>query len=151
MILEPPTAEAKSFPTQKTRSDLARVLLADDHEPVLERAATVLRRHFEVIGTVTDGNMLVKEALRLRPDIIVADILMPGLNGIDAVRELRELGCEAKFVFMSVYRSPEFVKACLSVGASGYVTKDRMGVDLLHAIQEAQKDRQFISSSIADF
>jgi DNA-binding NarL/FixJ family response regulator len=149
MILEPPTVERQRSSKLKTHPALVRVLLADDHERVMERATAILQPHFEIVGTASDGKMLVQEALRLEPDVIVSDILMPGLNGIDAVRELRQRGCKAKVVFLSVYDSPEFLNACLSAGASGYVTKVRVGYDLVHAINEATQGRQFISPTIS--
>jgi DNA-binding NarL/FixJ family response regulator len=149
MILEPPTVEREPSKKKHTGSNHLRVLVADDHERVLQRTASLLEPHFEVVGTATNGKMLVKEALRLQPDVIVSDVLMPGLNGIDAARELRKLGCKAAIVFLSVYEAADFVNACVSEGALGYVTKARMGVDLVHAIQEASQNRQFISPSVS--
>ena len=103
-----------------------RVLLADDHVPLLEAASALLRSEFEVIGTARDGAELVAEALRLRPDVIVADITMPGLNGIEAARQLRDAGSSAKLVFLTVHTETEFVNECVGVGATGYVVKSRM-------------------------
>jgi DNA-binding NarL/FixJ family response regulator len=147
MILEPPTAERSS--SAKLKSDhRARILIADDHQPVLGRTACLLQAHFEVIGSVTDGKMLVQEALRLQPDVIVSDILMPGLNGLEAAHQLRERGCNAKFIFLSVYESADFVRASFSVGGSAYVTKARMGMDLVTAIKEVLQGRKFTSPSV---
>lgn len=147
MIVEPPTVEKLGSSTSKIKSPRPRVLVADDHQVVLKRVVSFLQNQFEVIGTATDGLMLIQEALRLQPDIIVSDILMPGVTGIQAAHQLREQGCKAKFVFMSVYESGEFVRACFDVGASGYVFKARMGTDLVIAIQEALLGNQFISGS----
>ncbi len=77
------------------------VLLADDHPPLLEAATAILKPHFDVVGIATDGAMLVSEALRLRPDVVVTDITMPVLNGIEAVSQLHESNFSATFVFLN--------------------------------------------------
>ena len=80
-----------------------RVLLADDHPALLEATTALLKRQFEVVGTAVDGASLVSEALRLRPDVIVSDITMPVMSGIDAVHELRELALSVKVVFLTIH------------------------------------------------
>jgi DNA-binding NarL/FixJ family response regulator len=122
-----------------------RVLLADDHSQLLEAASALLRPHFEVVGTASDGASLVTEALRLKPDVIVADITMPVLSGIDAVHQLHESGSCAKLVFLTIHSEEEFVKACLAAGALGYVLKSRMKVHLVPAIQAALAGATYIS------
>src|ERR1700727_3090454 len=97
------------------------VLLADDHPSLLEAASAILKPHFEIVGTATDGAMLVSEALRLRPDVIVTDITMPVLNGIEAVSQLRDSGFSTTFVFLTVHQREEFLKACLAGGQLGSV------------------------------
>lgn len=126
-----------------------RVLLADDHVPLLEAASALLRSEFEVIGTARDGAALVAEALRLRPDVIVADITMPGLNGIEAVRQLRDSGSAAKLVFLTVHTETEFVNECVGVGAAGYVVKSRMRAHLIPAIRAALAGAVYIYRSDA--
>lgn len=121
------------------------VLLADDHPPLLEAATAILKPHFEIVGTATDGAMLVSEALRLRPDVIVADITMPVLNGIEAARQLRESNFSPILVFLTVHAKEEFLKACLAEGALGYVLKSRMKTHLVAAIQAALKGESYIS------
>jgi DNA-binding NarL/FixJ family response regulator len=125
-----------------------RVLVADDHQLVLDRVVSLLESHFTVVGTANNGEMLVQEAIRLEPDVIVTDIMMPGLNGLEAARRLREAGTTAIFIFLSVYAREEFVNACLAEGALGFVAKARMGADLLRAISEVKSGRQFVSPSI---
>lgn len=125
-----------------------RILLADDHHPVLDRIVSILQPHFEVIGAVNDGGALVSEAQRLQPDVIVLDIGMPILTGIEAARELHEAGSRAKFVFLTVHQDPAFVRACFAEGGLGYVTKSRMGSDLIPAIHEALADNSFVSPSV---
>jgi len=121
-----------------------RVLLADDHTPLLEAASALLRPYFDVVGTARDGATLVREALRLKPDVIVADITMPVLNGIDAAHQLRESGSSARLVFLTVHSEGEFVKACMAEGALGYVLKSQMKANLIYAIQAALAGHAYI-------
>jgi DNA-binding NarL/FixJ family response regulator len=122
-----------------------RILLADDHPPLLEAASTLLRPHFDLVGVVTDGAMLVSEALRLRPDVIVTDITMPVVTGIDAVVQLHKSWSSAKVVFLTIHSEEEFLKACMAEGASGYVLKSRMKTHLVLAIDAALEGRTYIS------
>ena len=122
-----------------------RILLADDHLEFMEAEIAFLRPHFEVVGTASDGASLVSEAERLSPDVIVVDIIMPVMNGIDAVHKLVESGSTAKFVFLTINTGEEFVKACLKEGARGYVWKSRMKAHLIPAIHAALEDRPYIS------
>ena len=122
-----------------------RVLLADDHQPVLERVALLLEAEFDVVGVANDGRTLVNEAIRLEPDLIVLDIAMPVLSGIEAAHELQEARSRAKLVFLTVHQSPAFVRGCFAEGGLGYVTKSRMITDLIPAIHEALAERHFIS------
>jgi DNA-binding NarL/FixJ family response regulator len=124
-----------------------RVFLADDHAPLLEAETNLLLPHFDIAGTATDGETLVLEALRLSPDVIVVDINMPVLSGIDAVRKLIQSGSTAKFIFLTIYSNEEFVKACLQAGARGFVSKSRMKAHLISAIYAVLDDRSYISSS----
>jgi DNA-binding NarL/FixJ family response regulator len=122
-----------------------RVLLADDHLEFLEAEIAFLRPHCEVVGTASDGASLVSETERLNPDVVVADITMPVMNGIDAVHKLVESGSNAKFVFLTINTGEEFVKACQQAGARGYVWKSRMKAHLIPAIHAALEDRPYIS------
>jgi DNA-binding NarL/FixJ family response regulator len=124
-----------------------RVLLADDHSPLLEAATALLRPHFDVVGTAPDGAALVSEALRLNPDVIVADVTMPVLNGIDAVRKLVQSGSNAKFVFLTIHSSEEFITACRDAGARGFVSKSKMKAHLIPAIYAVLDDMPYVSSS----
>lgn len=124
-----------------------RVLLADDHVFVLERIVSILRPSFEVVGTVHNGRDLVTEAQRLQPDVIVLDLTMPMLTGIEAAHELRAAGSTVKLVFLTVHPEAEFVQACFAEGGLGYVNKSRLATDLVPAIHGALSGHQFISSS----
>ena len=128
--------------------DRPRVLVADDHSVLLERVLSLLRPRFEVVGTANNGRDLVAEAQRLQPDVIVLDITMPVLNGIDAAYELREVGSTAKLVFLTVHKQPAFVHACFTEGALGYVTKSRLAKDLVPAINDALSGHRFISPTV---
>jgi len=124
-----------------------RVFLADDHSPLLEAETDLLRPHFDIVGTAMDGEALVCEALRLNPDVIVVDITMPVLNGIDAVQKLVQSGSGAKFIFLTIHSSQEFIKACLDAGARGFVSKSKMKGHLIPAIYAVLNDMTYVSSS----
>ena len=94
------------------------VLVADDHSRLLARVLSILTPHFDVIGTVTNGSDLVAEAHRLQPNVIVLDIEMPILNGIEAAHELHETGSSARIVFLTVHQDQDFVDAAFSAGAA---------------------------------
>jgi len=122
-----------------------RILLADDHPDVLEKVTQLLEARYDVVGTVSDGQSLVNAVGRLNPDILVIDITMPILTGIEAAKQLKEGGCESKIIFLTVHADPDYVRACLAAGAFGYVVKARMKTDLLHAVQEVLAGHIFIS------
>lgn len=124
------------------------MLLADDHDLVLARVLSLLESSFEVVGTANNGRDLVAEAQRLLPDVIVLDITMPILTGIEAARELHEARSMVKLVFLTVNEDAAFVRACLAEGALGYVKKSRMATDLIPAINDALCGRCFISPSV---
>ena len=121
------------------------MLLADDHSVMLDRVRGLLSSSFEVVGAVTNGLEMISAGIRLDPDVIVADITMPGLTGIEAAQQLREAGCRARFVFLTIHIEHEFVDACVSQGALGYVLKSHMKTDLIPAIKAALMGRTFIS------
>jgi DNA-binding NarL/FixJ family response regulator len=122
-----------------------RILLADDHPYFPEMEERLLEPEFEVIGKVHNGQALFEEAMRLKPDVIVTDISMPILNGIEAADRLKESGCNSRVLFLTVHSDPEFVRRCLSAGAFGYVIKSRIGSELVPAIREALMGNIFVS------
>jgi DNA-binding NarL/FixJ family response regulator len=126
-----------------------RILLADDHLGFPRLVDSVLEPRFEIIGSVSNGRSLIDTAMKLHPDVIVTDISMPILNGIEAVVQLKKSGCESKIVFLSIHSDSDFVQACLSTGALGYVTKPRIAADLVHAIHEALAGRIFVSPGLS--
>jgi DNA-binding NarL/FixJ family response regulator len=127
----------------------ARVLLADDHSVMLDRVGILLSSSFEVVGAATNGQEMISAGIRLNPDVIVADITMPGLTGIEAAQQLREAGSRARFVFLTIHIEHEFVDACVSQGALGYVVKSHMKTDLIPAIKAALTGRTFISPLVS--
>ena len=122
-----------------------RVLIADDHPYFAETEIEFLEPMFDVLGTARDGAVLVVEALRLAPDVVVTDISMPRLSGIEAVRRLRELGSRAKIVILTVHSDEEFVTACMQAGALGYVHKSLMKTHLIPAIEAALAGSSYLS------
>ena len=128
-----------------------RVLLADDHSAFLERTAALLEPQFDIVGSVADGAALVSEALRLNPDVIVADITMPGLSGIDAAHRLRQLASTARIVFLTIHSEEQFVEACTAEGALGYVVKAHMKAHLIPAIQAALLGQSYICPFVSTY
>ena len=122
-----------------------RILLAEDHVGMLQAEVALLSPYFDVIGTAVDGAALVVEARTLRPDVIVTDISMPILNGIEAVHRLQKSGSTARFVFLTVHSEREFVEACMEAGALGYVQKSCMAHHLVPAIQAALNGQSYVS------
>ena len=127
-----------------------RVLLADDHPQFSELAETLLESTFEVVGKVGDGRALCDAAISLKPDLILTDISMPVLNGIDAVDQLHRSGCNSKIIFVTVHSDMDFVRSCLAAGAAGYVIKPRVALDLQCAIREVLSGHLFISPDVVE-
>jgi len=127
-----------------------RLLLADDHTIVIDGLRRLLEPEFELIGTVSDGEALVKSAVRLKPDVIVTDVSMPLLDGIEAARRLRNSGSCAKIIFLTMYSDVQVATEALRAGASGYVLKHSATDVLSHAIWEALKGRLFVSPRISE-
>jgi DNA-binding NarL/FixJ family response regulator len=128
--------------------DPVRVLLADDHEDFLAVAARLLESEFNVVKTVVDGQELLDEATRLEPDVLVLDISMPVLNGIEAARQLKAAGCKARIVFLTMHQDPDYVRTAREAGGLGYVVKSRLVSDLRLALREALAGRPFVSPAI---
>ena len=126
-----------------------RVLLADDHRIFLEGLKGLLEPEFDLVGTVEDGRALVKEAERLRPDVIVADISMPLLNGIEAVRQIKKSDHRVKVVFLTMHPDVNFAVLAFEVGASGYVIKHSASRELIAAINNVMIGRTYVTPEIA--
>lgn len=122
-----------------------RIILADDHKLVAEGIRGLLEPQFELIAVVEDGRALVEAAKALDPDLIVVDISMPLLNGIDAVEKLAKIGVRAKVVFLSMHRDIAYVKRAFAAGASAFVLKHSAPQELVNAIRYAVKGRSYIA------
>ena len=122
-----------------------RILVADDHCAVLESLVPILESQFTVVGTASDGKAAVEAEEKLRPDVVVLDISMPVMSGIDAARQMRRGGSKASIVFLTVHQDSDILAAATRAGGLGYVVKTRLKTDLILAIKEALEGRGFVS------
>jgi DNA-binding NarL/FixJ family response regulator len=122
-----------------------RILLADDQPMIYGAVASLLKPTYEIVACVGDGQALIRAAMRMNPDVIVTDISMPVLSGIEAANKLRDSGCTSRIIFLTIHQDLDFIKACFAAGALAYVSKARMRADLLSAIQEALVGHSFVS------
>jgi DNA-binding NarL/FixJ family response regulator len=128
---------------------IPKVLIADDHTIVAQGLELMLKESFNFIGTVTDGRALLEAAERLKPDVIVADISMPLLNGLDATRQLRSNGSTAKIVILTMHADPHLASEAFRAGASAFVLKQSAGEELVRAINEILQGRVYLTPLIA--
>jgi DNA-binding NarL/FixJ family response regulator len=115
---------------------------------MLERVARLLKTECDVVGTATDGQQALLAAYDLNPDVLVLDISMPVMNGIEMAHQLKREGIEIRIVFLTVHDDPDFAREALEAGALGYVIKPRIASDLLAAIKEVHAGRSFLSPSL---
>ena len=127
-----------------------RVLLADDLTAVLSAVATLLQDSFEIVGMASDGRIALDTALALQPDLVVLDISMPDMSGIEVARELKRRGCGSRIVFLTVHDDEDIRATCLAAGGQGYVLKVLMETDLIPAMNKALHGREFVSNSSGD-
>lgn len=127
----------------------ARIVVADDHPLTLEGVCAVLERNHEVVGTVTDGRALIEAAQLLKPDLIVLDISMPLLNGIDAARQIGKILPQTRLLFVTMHLSPPYVEAALDAGATGYVLKSSAREELLEAVESVLRGAVYVSPKLA--
>jgi DNA-binding NarL/FixJ family response regulator len=127
----------------------SRILLADDHTLFVEALQKVLEPEFELVGSVADGRALLGAAPRLEPDVILLDLSMPLLNGIDAAQQLRRIVPDAKLVFLSMHGDPTYVTEAFRAGASGYVLKRASAAELIQAIRAALRGQTYVSPMLA--
>ena len=127
----------------------ARILLADDHRIVAEGLRGLLEPDFELVGIVEDGRALLAAAEQLRPDVIVADISMPLLNGIDAVRQIKRTNEDVKVVFLTMHPDVTYAASAFEAGASGYVLKHSAPSELIAAIQSALRGKTYVTPLLA--
>lgn len=127
-----------------------RVLLADDHPLVCAGLAVLLaqQRDMEVVATVADGREAVRAARELAPDVVIMDVSMPGLNGIEAAEQIRDLGTEIRIVILSMHASAEHVYRALRAGAAAYLLKESAGREVVDAVRSAVGGRRYLSDGI---
>lgn len=121
----------------------ARILVADDHEEVRNKIVQLLKRQFDVLGAVCDGPEFLEAVDELKPDLCVLDISMPKMSGIEVAYRIKQSHSETKIVFLTLHDDFDFRAAALETGAEGYVTKARMGGDLIFAVKEVLAGRRF--------
>ncbi len=126
-----------------------RLLIADDHLLMLEGLRLMLEPEFEWVGSVEDGQALIRAAQDVKPDVILLDISMPILNGIDAASQLKTLLPSAKLIFITMHAEPDFVAEAFRAGAAGYLLKRAAASELLTAIREVLKGRKYVSPLVA--
>jgi DNA-binding NarL/FixJ family response regulator len=132
--------------TPEDRMKPTRILMADDHTMILEAFKRLLEPEFEVVGTVADGRALLSAAAELKPDVIVLDISMPLLNGLDAGQRIKKLLPSVKLIYLTMDQDPDLAVEAFRVGASGYILKSSAASELRHAIHEGVKGRSYITT-----
>ena len=126
------------------------ILLADDNSSVLNQVRRMLEREerFRVVAAVKDGDAVLPECSRLKPDVIILDISMGDLSGIDVAMQLRDSGCLSKIIFLTVHEDRDFLNAAMGAGGSAYVVKSRLSQDLVSAIHAVLADKLFVSPTM---
>jgi DNA-binding NarL/FixJ family response regulator len=126
------------------------VLLADDNLAVLDHVRKLFEKEkdYKVVAVISDGTTVVGEYLRLRPDVISLDISMGAISGIDIARQLQDLGCSAKIIFLTVHEDSDYVNAAMGAGGSAYVVKSRLNMDLLSAVNAVLSNKLFVSPTL---
>lgn len=127
-----------------------RVLVAEDHAAVRSSVVRLLSKNYDVIGAVNDGRELLDAVNTMEPDVLVVDLSLPVITGIEAASVLKRMNCSSKIVFLTVHNDPDFVRAAHDAGALGYVLKQQMTSDLPEAIDKAFAGEQFTSPSVRD-
>ena len=134
--------------TLRTRASRPRILIADDHAIFAEALCSYLEKTFTVVGVVADGRAMVNETIRLRPDVIVTDVSMPLLNGLEAARRIREQAPSVKFVFLTMHDDPNLAAAALELGPVAFVLKRTGGLELLKAIEHILHGRTYLTPTL---
>jgi DNA-binding NarL/FixJ family response regulator len=125
-----------------------RVLIADDHAIFAETLHAYLEKTCSIVGIVADGQAMVRETIRLRPDVVVADIAMPLLNGLDAARRIREQAPKVAFVFLTMLDDANLAAVALELGSVGFLLKSSGGLELLNALEATLKNRSYLTPKL---
>ena len=126
-----------------------RVLVADDHRAARRAASLALAGHCEIVAETSRGDTVLALVQQVKPDVVLLDVSMPGLDGIEVARQLNRAGCDARVVMLSGHDDPEFVRASLEAGALAYVVKPSLASDLALAVEEVVKGNSFVSPAIS--
>jgi DNA-binding NarL/FixJ family response regulator len=126
------------------------ILVADDHLVFVEGIVRILKERFDVIGTVTDGGLLLEATCRLRPDVIVSDISMPTQNGFEGLQQLRVGQNDSRLIFLTMHADAQLVVEAFRLGARGYVLKQDSGGELVHAIELVLQGQLYIPPALCD-
>lgn len=143
--IELPTSAEVRAAGRKLPADKIRILLADDNPAVLQHVSALLADDFNVVAALPDGESAVLKYLELRADVLILDISMAKMSGLDVARSLREQGFSPNLIFLTVHRESDFVKAAMACGASGYVIKSHLISDLIPAIKATLAGNLFLS------
>jgi len=127
---------------------MIRLLVAEDHAGMRDKVVSILEIEFSVVCSVNNGQEMLDAESRINPDIVILDVSMPTMNGIEAAIRLKQRNSKARIIFLTVHEGPEFLQAALATGALGYVSKSRLASDLRLAVREAMAGRRFVSSSL---
>ena len=146
------TATIPAYSGAAERQSMAkpRVIIADDHTLLVEAFETLLAPECEVVAKVPDGRALVSAARRLRPDVVVLDLTMPLLNGLDAARQIRDFDKSIRLVFVTMNEDPDLAAEAFRAGAAAYLLKRSAGSELLTAIREAMKRRSYVTPLVTE-
>jgi DNA-binding NarL/FixJ family response regulator len=125
-------------------TDRLRILLADDNKAILDAVQRLLQDDFQIVARLDQASAVVRETPILNPDVLILDISMPEMNGFEITYQLKQSKCTSKIIFLTVHEELDFIRAAFEAGASGYVFKSRMNVDLQPAINAVQAGRPFI-------
>jgi DNA-binding NarL/FixJ family response regulator len=138
------------MPPDNRTSSRPRVLLADDHQMLLDALKRIVEPRCEVVGMVSDGRALLTAAAKLQPDIVVLDIAMPQLNGLDAARHLKPAMPKLKLIFMTMNEDPDLVGEAFRAGASAFLLKQAAAFELMEAIEKVLKGGSYVTPSAAE-
>lgn len=144
----PPAPQCRKRP--ETGAEKPRLLLADDNPAMLNHVSGFLAKDFHIIATVTDGEAALRLYEESSPDLLVLDISMGKVGGLEVARKLRKTGCQTPIVFLTVHREADFVNAALSSGGTAYVVKSHMTHDLIPAIKAALYGEMFVSPCLVE-
>lgn len=134
---------------EKDRARMIRLVVAEDHVSMRDRVVRFLEVEFSVVSSVGNGQEAIDAESITSPDVVILDISMPIMSGIEAAAQLKQRCSKAKVIFLTMHEEPEWIQAALAAGALGYVVKRRLASDLRPAIREVMAGRRFISPSLA--